>query len=185
MSRPSYLAAISIAALLLLVPAAVAQQQQEGEEETTQDEEVVVSIRDDSFVPANAIVAPGTTVWWVNEGETPHSVTADNGLFDSGVVNPGEYYWVTFDGQGTVAYHGTPEEMAGSVTVGVGGEEAGEPAVQQQSPRQEQSTPEREREEREREPAVQQQSPSQEQRTSEGEPAVQQQTAYQERTASG
>jgi plastocyanin len=182
MIRPSYLAAISIVALLLLVPAAVAQQQQEGEEETTQDEEedVVVSIRDDSFVPANAIVAAGTTVWWVNEGDSPHSVTADNGLFASGVVNPGESYWVTFDGQGTVTYHGTLEEMAGSVTVGVEGEEAGEPAIQQQSPHQERSTPERERE-----PAVQQQSPSQEQSTSGGEPAVQQQTARQERTATG
>jgi hypothetical protein len=56
---PSYLAAISIGALLLLVRAAVAQQQ--GEEETSQDEEVV-SIRDDSFVPGDAIVAQEQTV---------------------------------------------------------------------------------------------------------------------------
>jgi plastocyanin len=176
MMRPSYLAAISIVALLLLVPVAVAQQQEV--EETTQDEEeVVVSIRDDSFVPANAVVAAGTTVWWVNEGENPHSVIADNGLFDSGVLYPGQYYWVTFDGQGTVTYHSSPEETAGSVTVGVRGDEAGEPADQQQSPHQERSTPERES-------AIQQQSPYQEQSTSGGEPAIQQQSAYQERTAS-
>src|SRR5215208_2050054 len=141
MIRPSYLAVISIVALLLLVPTAVAQQQQQqGEEEITQDEEedVVVSIRDDSFDPVDAIVAPGTTVWWVNEGENKHRVTADNGLFDSGVVKPGEYYRVTFDGQGTVTYHGSPEEMTGSVTVGERGDEEADLTKQQPSSHQKQ-----------------------------------------------
>src|SRR5215217_42861 len=185
MIRPSYLAVISIVALLLLVPTAVAQQQQ-GEEEITQDEQedVVVSIRDDSFDPVDAIVAPGTTVWWVNEGENKHSVTADNGLFDSGVVKPGEYYWVTFDGQGRITYHGSPEEMTGSVTVGERGDEEAEPAIQQQSPDRQQS-PRQERQTPERESDVQQQSPHQEQSTSGGEPAIEHQTARQERTVTG
>jgi plastocyanin len=79
-------------------------------------EEVVVSIRDNYFDPADIVVAPGTTVWWVNEGENPHNVTADNGLFDSGTLYPGDSFWVTFDGQGTTTYHCSPN-MPGSVTV--------------------------------------------------------------------
>jgi plastocyanin len=79
-------------------------------------EEVVVSIRDNYFDPQDITVAPGTTVWWVNEGENPHNVTADNGLFDSGTLYPGDSFWVTFDGQGTVTYHCSPN-MPGSVTV--------------------------------------------------------------------
>jgi plastocyanin len=55
-------------------------------------------------------------VWWVNEGENPHNVTADDGLFDSGPLYPGDSYWVTFEGQGTVNYHCSPQ-MTGSVTV--------------------------------------------------------------------
>ena len=178
MIRPSYLAVISIVALLLLVPTAVAQQQQQqGEEEITQDEEedVVVSIRDDSFDPVDAIVAPGTTVWWVNEGENKHRVTADNGLFDTGVVKPGEYYRVTFDGQGTVTYHGSPEEMTGSVTVGERGDEEAEPTKQQRSSHQKQK-PGQKRRTPKRESDVQRQI------SSEGEPAIEHQTAVQKRT---
>lgn len=79
-------------------------------------DEVVVSIRDNYFDPADIVVAPGTTVWWVNEGENPHNVTADNGLFDSGTLYPGDSFWVTFEGQGTITYHCSPN-MPGSVTV--------------------------------------------------------------------
>jgi plastocyanin len=49
-------------------------------------------------------------------GQNPHSVVADNGMFDSGLLDPGESYQVTFEGSGTVTYHCTPE-MSGSVTV--------------------------------------------------------------------
>jgi len=97
--------------LVLLAFAGVAVAQ---EEEPAQD--VVVSIQDGYFDPADIVVTPGTTVWWVNEGNYTHHVTADNGLFDSGPLYPGDWYWVTFDGQGTVTYHCSPE-MAGSVTV--------------------------------------------------------------------
>jgi plastocyanin len=49
----------------------------------------------------------------------PHTVTAENGLFDSGVLDPGESYTVDFDGQGTVAYYcSLHPEMRGSLTVG-------------------------------------------------------------------
>ena len=113
MKRLVYLLTVlSILVLLVFVAAAGAQQQ---EEETAQDE-VVVSIQDGYFDPAHIVVAPGTTVRWVNEGEKPHNVTADDGLFDSGTLYPGDSYWVTFEGRGTVNYHCSPQ-MTGSVTV--------------------------------------------------------------------
>ena len=114
MKRLAYFATmLCVLALLAFAPAAVAQQQGE---ETAQGDVVRVSIRDNYFDPEHITVAPGTTVEWVNEGQNPHSVTADNGLFDSGLLNPGESYWVTFDGSGRVTYHCSPE-MTGSVTV--------------------------------------------------------------------
>ena len=109
MKRLAYLLTmVSILVLLVFVAIAGAQQ------EPAQD--VVVSIQDNYFDPADIVVAPGTTVWWVNEGENPHNVTADDGMFDSGPLYPGDSYWVTFEGQGTVNYHCSPQ-MRGSVTV--------------------------------------------------------------------
>jgi plastocyanin len=109
--RLAYLLTIMSILVLLVFVAIVGAQQQE---EPAQD--VVVSIQDNYFDPADIVVAPGTTVWWVNEGENPHNVTADDGMFDSGPLYPGDSYWVTFEGQGTVNFHCSPQ-MTGSVTV--------------------------------------------------------------------
>ena len=80
-----------------------------------------VSIGDDFFEPADAAIEPGDTVTWTNNGAVPHTVTAENGLFDSGVLDPGESYTVDFDGQGMVTYYCTIHpEMRGSLTVGGG-----------------------------------------------------------------
>lgn len=78
-----------------------------------------VSIGDNFFEPAAATIEPGDSVTWTNNGAVPHTVTAENGLFDSGVLDPGESYTVDFDGQGTLAYYCTLHpEMRGSLTVG-------------------------------------------------------------------
>ena len=57
---------------------------------------VVVDIWDFFFEPARLSVAPGTTVVWVNRGAHPHTVTAFDGSFDSGVLMPGDAFAVTF-----------------------------------------------------------------------------------------
>src|SRR5215210_8428678 len=49
-------------------------------------------------------VAPGTTVTWVNDGEEPHTSTADDGTWDSGTLQPGESYSFTFDEPGDYSY---------------------------------------------------------------------------------
>ena len=67
-------------------------------------EELVVSIVDFAFDPPSLEVAAGTTVTWVNDGEAPHTVTAEDWSFDSGIMDPGASYSVTFDEAGEIGY---------------------------------------------------------------------------------
>lgn len=77
-----------------------------------------VDIHDLTFDPSQLDVAAGTTVTWTNGDTEAHTVTADNGLFDSGVIEPGQYYSTWFGGSGTVEYHSeTHPDMKGSVVV--------------------------------------------------------------------
>ena len=120
MKRLLLLAALSVLALVVFVPPAVAQDG--GVEAVPVQDARSVGIGDNFFDPPDAAVEPGTTITWTNNGARPHTVTADDGSFDSGVLNPGDSYTVAFDGQGTVTYHCTIHpEMRGSVTVGGGG----------------------------------------------------------------
>jgi len=87
---------------------------------------VEVAIWDFFFDPARLSVAPGTTVVWVNMGAHPHTVSAFDGSFDSGVLMPGDAFAITFGGSGTVWYFcKIHPSMIGSVTVSDGGGAAG------------------------------------------------------------
>ena len=78
-----------------------------------------VNIKNHAFDPAQLNVAKGTTVRWTNADSEAHTVTADDGLFDSGVLEPGQSYSVWLGGSGTVAYHcELHPDMKGSVVVG-------------------------------------------------------------------
>lgn len=131
MKRLSYTATFAIFALLL-VPAAWAQTQ--GQEGQGQGQGVVavpvpearpIDIRDNRFEPADANVGPGTTLMWINHDQEQHTVTADDGQFDSGVLDPGEIFVVTVEGSGKLTFHcALHPEMKGSVTVGEGVDEA-------------------------------------------------------------
>lgn len=91
-----------------------------GDEETTA---VSVSMVDTTFEPTDLSVPVGTTVTWTNEGVLAHTVTADDGSFDSGELRSGDTFRHTFEEAGSFpyycAYHGGPggEGMAGVVTV--------------------------------------------------------------------
>jgi plastocyanin len=107
MRRLSYVAALALVTTLALAPSAGAQGQ------TT-----TVSIQNFFFSPANMTVAPGTTVTWVNNGQAPHTATANNGAFDSGTLQPGQSYSFTFKQPGTYAYHcAIHPDMTATVTV--------------------------------------------------------------------
>lgn len=53
-------------------------------------------------------VPVGATVVWTNDDPVPHTVTADDGAFDSGVIAPGDSWSRTFEQAGSYAYHCTP-----------------------------------------------------------------------------
>ena len=121
MRRLSYLVALSILALLMFVPTAGAWQNQGTMGQTTPNI-WSVSIEDFYFEPANAAIQPGDTIVWTNEGSHPHTVTADDGSFDSGTLQPGQSFRHTFRNPGTVTYHCSIHPfMTGSVSVGRGG----------------------------------------------------------------
>jgi outer membrane protein assembly factor BamB len=79
--------------------------------ETTEDpiEEapagVTVAIVGFDFDPADLEIAADTTVTWTNEDDAPHTVTADNGEFDSDKLDQGNTFSFTFDEPGTYPYH--------------------------------------------------------------------------------
>ena len=120
MKRLLLLVVLSVIALLMFVPTAAAQDA--NVESVPIQNAWSVNIGDNFFDPPQAAVEPGSTITWTNKGDEPHTVTADDGSFDSGRLNPGDSYTVAFDGQGTVTYHcEIHPEMRGSVTVGGGG----------------------------------------------------------------
>jgi plastocyanin len=82
-----------------------------------------VEMRNNVFNPPQLNVAPGTTVRFVNNDTVPHTATADNGVFDTGVLQPGYSLDVVLDGAGTVPYHcELHPEMQGSIVVGEAGQ---------------------------------------------------------------
>src|SRR5215203_3988749 len=125
MRKLIYLAALALVLIVVIAPSATAQ----GMTTTTTQ----LSIQDFFFSPADVTVEPGTTVTWVNEGTVPHTVTSDDGQFDSGVLMPGDSYTVMFKGQGTITYHcAIHPSMSGSVTVGTPtGGASGQPTMGQ------------------------------------------------------
>ena len=77
-----------------------------------------VTISDFQFAPASVTIEVGDTVTWTNEGPTPHSATADDRSFDTGIFDAGQSRSHTFDEAGTFAYFCTPHpNMRGTVTV--------------------------------------------------------------------
>jgi plastocyanin len=70
---------------------------------------VVVEITDQGFAPAVLEVGVGATVEWRNGGELDHTVTADDGSFDSAPLAPGGSFSVTFEDAGTFPYRSAME----------------------------------------------------------------------------
>ena len=78
-----------------------------------------VTIADFSFSPATVTIFVGETVTWTNTGLGDHTVTADDGSFDSGPLGPLDSFANVFDEAGTFTYHsaGEAQPMAGTVVV--------------------------------------------------------------------
>lgn len=82
------------------------------------------------FRPADLVVEAGTTIVWRNNGKSAHTVTADDGSFDSGEIQPGATWKQRFDVPGAFAYHCTPHPwMKASIRVVAPGAEAPPPSA--------------------------------------------------------
>jgi plastocyanin len=85
----------------------------------------VVTIVDFAFEPATLEVSAGATVSWTNSGQVVHTVTADNGAFNSGEMSPGATVTGAFDTPGTFTYHcSIHPNMTGTLIVTAAGETA-------------------------------------------------------------
>lgn len=75
-------------------------------------DEITVRIVEPSFLPQTwgydldtVTVWPGDIVTWVNEGDAPHTVTAADGSFDSGVLWRGDAWSLTPTAPGWYPYY--------------------------------------------------------------------------------
>jgi plastocyanin len=110
-----------------------------GARSVAAQESAAVSIVDFAFQPASVEIATGGTVTWTNTGQAPHTVTADDGSFDSCTLSPGATFSQTFATAGTFTYHCNihPQMTATVIVGGPGG--SGSDAQAQAAPAQ--STP--------------------------------------------
>jgi plastocyanin len=76
---------------------------------------LTVNAQFEQFGPAQLDALPGDTVQWENVSERSHTVTADDGSFDSGDLESGQTFSRLFETAGTFAYHCT--KHAGMVGV--------------------------------------------------------------------
>jgi plastocyanin len=57
------------------------------------------------FPPEISVSSEGNIVSWTNDDSTEHTVTADDGSFDSGPISSGDTFDNTFDEPGDFGYH--------------------------------------------------------------------------------
>ena len=82
-----------------------------------------VRIADSEFRPQQITVKAGATVTWKNDGKMAHTVTADDGSFESPTLGAGKTFSRRFTKPGTYRYHCAfhggkgGEGMSGTVVV--------------------------------------------------------------------
>jgi plastocyanin len=70
-----------------------------------------------SFTPQTLTVSPGDTIVWTNRDPFPHTVTARNGQFDSGVVEEGHSWKYTAKSKGEFPYFCTLHQTMKGVLI--------------------------------------------------------------------
>jgi plastocyanin len=83
-----------------------------------QSAEPVVDIQDFAFAPAELRVSAGTEIVWTNRDPAPHTVTAEDGSFDSGEIAPGETFSITLESGEVVYACLIHPDMRGTIRVG-------------------------------------------------------------------
>lgn len=80
-----------------------------------QSDDFVVEAKDNFFEPEAIQVEVGGTITWENTGQLLHTAQAADDSWDSGDLDPGESFSVTFDEAGTVPYICLYHEVIGMV----------------------------------------------------------------------
>ena len=76
------------------------------------------AIDEHAFTPVRARVTAGARVRFLNNGEIAHTVAARDGSWTTGVLEPAQWEFLTFDEPGTFLYHCTDHPWAiGEITV--------------------------------------------------------------------
>ena len=76
------------------------------------------AIKNISYLQPRITVSVGTTVEWSNSDPLPHTVTASDRSFNSGLIQPGKTYRHTFTKAGTFNYYCVPHPfMKGAIVV--------------------------------------------------------------------
>ncbi|HEX6575705.1 MAG TPA: cupredoxin family copper-binding protein, partial [Gemmatimonadaceae bacterium] len=76
------------------------------------------TIKNISYLQPKITVAVGTTVEWTNSDPLPHTVTAVDKSFNSGLIQPGKTFRHTFTKAGTFNFYCIPHPfMKGTITV--------------------------------------------------------------------
>lgn len=68
-------------------------------------EQKTVLIDNYSFVAPSVTVVAGTEIKWINKDDDPHTVTADDGSFDSKGLGQGDAFTHVFSKPGRYPYH--------------------------------------------------------------------------------
>jgi len=74
-------------------------------------------IRGMNFGQKRFEITAGTTVQWTNNDPLVHTITADDGSWDSGAIEPGKTWAHTFTQPGQYAFHCTPHPFMKAVVV--------------------------------------------------------------------
>jgi plastocyanin len=77
---------------------------EKDDENMPKDDSPTIYMKGSVFSNTNLVIKAGTTVNWQNDDSMIHTVTADDGSFDSGQLAPGGVYSRTFNTTGTFAY---------------------------------------------------------------------------------
>lgn len=88
-------AAIAATLAVCLTPAAL----------TAGEDRIVIEIRDFAFVPDQPAVSPGDIVVWKNLDIVPHSVTANDESWDSGLIEAGGTWETVITEEMALAYY--------------------------------------------------------------------------------
>lgn len=84
---------------------------------------LAISMLPHAFSPSSVTIKSGTRVTWTNTDASSHTVSADNASYNSGTMQPGQSYSLTFTAKGEYTYycafHGGPGGvgMAGKIIV--------------------------------------------------------------------